>query len=115
MTSDTSSLRDRGIAFAFTSSPGMITAFSGSPLSNQFHETNWRWAYGTICIVLPVVASPLVVVWQLAKRKAAKEGTLQYKPRSTRTWLDSIRFYVIEFDGKLTIDPVYVPKRQTQD
>ncbi|KAJ6070521.1 hypothetical protein N7467_011840 [Penicillium canescens] len=98
MTSDTSSLRDRGIAFAFTSSPGMITAFSGSPLSNQFHETNWRWAYGTICIVLPVVASPLIVVWQLAKRKAAKEGRLHYKPRSTRTWLDSIRFYVIEFD-----------------
>ncbi|KAJ5775280.1 uncharacterized protein N7511_000291 [Penicillium nucicola] len=98
MTSDTSSLRDRGIAFAFTSSPGMITAFSGSPLSNQFHETNWRWAYGTICIVLPIVASPLIVVWQLAKRKAAKEGTLQYKPRSTRTWFDSIRFYIIEFD-----------------
>ncbi|OQD88093.1 hypothetical protein PENANT_c004G07460 [Penicillium antarcticum] len=98
MTSDTSSLRDRGIAFAFTSSPGMITAFSGSPLSNQFHETNWRWAYGTICIVLPIVASPLIVVWQLAKRKATKEGTLQYKPRSTRTWLDSIWFYVIEFD-----------------
>jgi MFS family permease len=107
MTSDTSSLRDRGIAFAFTSSPGMITAFSGSPLSNQFHETNWRWAYGTICIVLPVVASPLIVVWQLAKRKAAKEGRLHYKPRTTRTWLDSIRFYVIEFDSRLTTYPVY--------
>ncbi|PLB48269.1 MFS general substrate transporter [Aspergillus steynii IBT 23096] len=98
MTSDTSSLRDRGIAFAVTSSPGMITAFAGSPLSNQFHETNWRWAYGTICIVLPVVAAPLITVWQLTKRKADKEGRLEYKPRSTRTWFESIWFYVVEFD-----------------
>ncbi|KAK1144668.1 hypothetical protein N8T08_004972 [Aspergillus melleus] len=98
MTSDTSSLRDRGIAFAVTSSPGIITAFSGSPLSNQFHETNWRWAYGTICIVLPVVAAPLITVWQLTKRKADKEGRLQYKPRSTRTWYESVWFYVVEFD-----------------
>ena len=100
MTSDTSSLRDRGIAFAVTSSPGVITAFAGSPLSNQFHETNWRWAYGTICIVLPVVAAPLITVWQLTKRKADKEGRLQYKPRSTRTWYESIWFYVVEFDGR---------------
>ncbi|KAL4752248.1 major facilitator superfamily domain-containing protein [Aspergillus terricola var. indicus] len=33
-----------GIAYGFTSSPNIITAFAGSPLSNQLHETNWRWA-----------------------------------------------------------------------
>ncbi|GCB17567.1 siderophore iron transporter mirB [Aspergillus awamori] len=98
MTSDTSSLRNRGIAYAFTSSPYIITAFAGSPLSNQFHETNWRWAYGTICIILPIVAMPLVITWELAKRKADKEGRLQYKPRSTRTWWQSTWFYIIEFD-----------------
>ncbi|KAJ5140482.1 siderophore iron transporter mirB [Penicillium atrosanguineum] len=98
ITSDTSSLRNRGIAFAFTSSPNVITAFAGAPLSNQFHETNWRWAYGTICIILPVVALPLIVTWELAKRKADREGRLQYKPRSTRTWLESVRFYIVEFD-----------------
>ncbi|KAE8414384.1 major facilitator superfamily domain-containing protein [Aspergillus pseudocaelatus] len=98
ITSDTSSLRNRGIAYAFTSSPYIITAFAGSPLSNQFHETNWRWAYGTICIILPIVASPLIITWELAKRKADKEGRLQYKPRSTRTWWQSVWFYIIEFD-----------------
>ncbi|GKZ20302.1 hypothetical protein AbraIFM66951_001364 [Aspergillus brasiliensis] len=98
MTSDTSSLRNRGIAYAFTSSPYIITAFAGSPLSNQFHETNWRWAYGTICIILPIVALPLIITWELAKRKADKEGRLQYKPRSTRTWWQSTWFYIIEFD-----------------
>lgn len=100
ITSDTSSLRNRGLAYAFTSSPYIITAFAGSPLSNQFHETNWRWAYGTICIILPIVALPLVVVWELAKRKADKEGRLQYKARSTRTWAQSLWFYIIEFDGE---------------
>lgn len=99
MTSDTSSLRNRGIAFAFTSSPNVITAFAGAPLSNQFHETNWRWAYGTICIILPIVALPLIVTWELAKRKADQEGRLQYKPRSTRTWWQSAWFYIVEFDG----------------
>ncbi|KAE8402199.1 major facilitator superfamily domain-containing protein [Aspergillus pseudonomiae] len=67
ITSDTSSLRNRGIAYGFTSSPYIITAFAGSP-----HE--------------------------LAKRKAGKDGRLQYKPRSTRTWWQSVWFYIIEFD-----------------
>ncbi|EPS31717.1 hypothetical protein PDE_06674 [Penicillium oxalicum 114-2] len=98
ITSDTSSLRDRGLAYAFTSSPYMITAFAGSPLGNQFHESNWRWAYGTTCIILPIAAMPLIIVWQMAKRKAAREGRLQYKPRSTRTWTESVWFYVLEFD-----------------
>ncbi|KAF7719988.1 MFS-type transporter [Penicillium ucsense] len=98
ITSDTSSLRDRGLAYAFTSSPYMITAFAGSPLGNQFHESNWRWAYGTTCIILPVAAMPLIIVWQMAKRKAAREDRLHYKPRSTRTWAQSVWFYIIEFD-----------------
>ncbi|PYI31847.1 MFS general substrate transporter [Aspergillus indologenus CBS 114.80] len=98
LTSDTSSLRNRGIAFGFTSSPYIITAFAGAPLSNQFHATNWRWAYGTVCILLPVVALPLILTWEMAKRKADKEGRLQYKPRSTRTWWQSIWFYIVEFD-----------------
>jgi hypothetical protein len=78
----------------------MITAFAGSPLSNQFHETNWRWAYGTICIILPIVALPLIVTWELAKRQADKEGRLHYKPRSTRTWMQSVWFHIIEFDSE---------------
>ncbi|KNG90704.1 hypothetical protein ANOM_001078 [Aspergillus nomiae NRRL 13137] len=35
---------------------------------------------------------------ELAKRKADKDGQLQYKPRSTRTWWQSVWFYIIEFD-----------------
>ncbi|CAP86723.1 hypothetical protein N7489_003369 [Penicillium chrysogenum] len=98
ITSDTSSLRDRGLAYAFTSSPSMITAFAGSPLSNQFHETNWRWAYGTICIILPIAALPLILTWEMAKRKADKNGQLQFKERTARSWIGSIWYYAVEFD-----------------
>ncbi|KAL4819948.1 siderophore iron transporter mirB [Aspergillus spinulosporus] len=98
LTADTSSMRNRGIAYGFTSSPYIITAFAGSPLSNQFHKTNWRWAYGTICIILPLVALPLIVTWELAKRKAAREHRLEVNPRSGRSLLQSVRYYIIEFD-----------------
>ncbi|KAL4739927.1 major facilitator superfamily domain-containing protein [Aspergillus similis] len=98
LTADTSSMRNRGIVYGFTSSPYIITAFAGSPLSNQFHETNWRWAYGTICIILPVVALPLIVTWELAKRKAAREHRLEANLRPGRSLWQSARYYIVEFD-----------------
>ncbi|EAW11109.1 siderophore iron transporter [Aspergillus clavatus NRRL 1] len=97
LATDTSSLRNRGMAFAFTASPYMITAFAGAPLSEQFHETNWRWAYGCVVILLPVVASPLIVTRELAKQKALKEHKFEYK-QGNRTWTESLKLYFIEFD-----------------
>ncbi|KAK7433189.1 hypothetical protein QQZ08_000122 [Neonectria magnoliae] len=97
LTSDTSSMRNRGLAFAFTSSPNIITAFAGSPLANQFHESNWRWAYGTVAIILPVVATPLIVTWNLARRKAMENHVVK-KTTSTRSWMEGFRYYFVEFD-----------------
>lgn len=102
LATDTSSLRNRGMAFAFTASPYMITAFAGAPLSEQFHETNWRWAYGCVVILLPVVASPLIVTRELAKQKALKEHKFEYK-QGNRTWTESLKLYFIEFDGELPL------------
>lgn len=98
ITSDTSSLRNRGLAFAFTASPNIITAFAGSPLSQQFHESDWRWAYGTVSILLPVVATPLLVTWWLAKQKALKNHVIE-DTTPTRTWVESFKYYFVEFDA----------------
>ncbi|KAL4794094.1 siderophore iron transporter mirB [Aspergillus venezuelensis] len=98
LTADTSSLRNRGIAYGFTSSPYIITAFAGSPLSNQFHESNWRWAYGTICIILPIVALPLIVTWELAKRKAKRVNEIDTVPKRARSSQEAVWYYVVEFD-----------------
>ncbi|TYJ51712.1 hypothetical protein B9479_007701 [Cryptococcus floricola] len=97
MTADTSRLRDRGLAYAFTSSPYIITAFAGSAASEHFYDSNWRWAFGCFAIVLPVVATPLVWVLWHNKQKAKAAGMLQ-KVSSGRTPWESAKYYFIEFD-----------------
>ncbi|KAI1081415.1 MFS general substrate transporter [Whalleya microplaca] len=97
LTADTSKLSNRGLAFAFTSSPYIITAFAGPKAAEKFYEFNWRWAFGCWAIVLPVVVLPLFFVMQWNLRRAKRNGILQEKP-SGRTLVQSVIFYVIEFD-----------------
>ncbi|PLB43455.1 putative MFS siderophore transporter MirB-like protein [Aspergillus steynii IBT 23096] len=98
ITADTSSLRDRGLAYAFTSSPYIITAYAGSAASEHFYQSNWRWAYGCFAIVLPVVALPMFALLRFHRHKAKKCSLLKPKPPSGRTWIQSIIHYIVEFD-----------------
>jgi hypothetical protein len=100
ITADTSTLRDRGLAYAFTSSPYIITAFAGSKASEGFYDANWRWAFGTFAIALPIVALPLFGLLQFNLHKAKRNGLWQKKEGSGRTFVQSIIHYVIEFDRK---------------
>lgn len=100
ITADTSTLRDRGLAYAFTSSPYIITAFAGSSASEHFYDFNWRWAFGTFAIVLPVVALPMFGLLQYNRRVAAKKGLLPKKESSGRTFMQSVKYYLIEFDSE---------------
>ena len=93
-------MRDRGLAFAFTSSPYIITAFAGPAASEHFYDFNWRWAYGCFSIVLPVVATPMFILLRYNRHKANKAGLLQERDHSGRTIMQSIIFYIIEFDRK---------------
>jgi MFS family permease len=68
ITTDTSSLRDRGLAYAFTSSPYIITAFAGPKSAEGFYRTNWRWGYGLFAIIFPFVAAPLLGVLQYVQQ-----------------------------------------------
>jgi MFS family permease len=100
ITADTSSLRHRGLAFAFTSSPYIITAFAGPKAAEGFYQNiNWRWGFGTFAIIVPFVAAPLFILLKLNLRKAKREGVLAREP-SRRTLLESIVFHFREFDGK---------------
>ncbi|RJE23316.1 transporter [Aspergillus sclerotialis] len=98
ITADTSTLRDRGLAFAFTSSPYIITAFAGPAASEHFYAFNWRWAYGCFAIILPVIATPMFILLRYNRNKAERKGLLQKRQRSDRTLMQSIVFYIIEFD-----------------
>ncbi|KAJ5750622.1 major facilitator superfamily domain-containing protein [Penicillium manginii] len=95
---DTSGLRNRAFAFAFSSTPFICTAFTG-PLAAQalLKMTSWRWAYGIFAIVFPFVLLPLAVVFKFYERKAEKMGLYQ-KTKSDRTWAQSLLHYVHEFD-----------------
>jgi len=98
ITADASKLRNRGLAYAFTSSPYMISAFAGPKASESFYENiNWRWGFGCFAIIFPVVAAPLYFVLKFNLRKAEKTGILSEK-KSDRTLLQNIVYYALEFD-----------------
>ena len=99
-TLDTSKLRDRGLAYAFTSSPYIITSFAGPKAAEKFNDINWRWGYGTFAIVLPVVCAPLYVTLLYNKHKARKVGYLSRagENQSNRSAYEWVKWFVIEFD-----------------
>lgn len=100
ITADASKLKNRGLAYAFTSSPYIITAFAGPKASEDFlNNINWRWGFGCFAIIFPIVAFPLYFVLKFNLRKAEREGILADEG-SGRTWLQSLWHYVVEFDGK---------------
>ena len=97
-TIDTSSLRSRGLAYAFTSSPFIISAFAGPKAAEDFNNSNWRWAYGSFAIILPIVCLPLWSTIFYNKRKAKSKGFLQKQSNVKKTPLECIKWFVIEFD-----------------
>lgn len=100
ITADVSQLKNRALAYAFTSSPYIITAFAGPKVADEFNaHTGWRWAYGTFAIIFPIVAAPLYFVLKFNLSKARK-GNAVTKESSGRSFLQSVWFWVLEFDGK---------------
>jgi MFS family permease len=91
-------LRNRGLAFAFTSSPYMITAFAGSKAAESFLLTvdNWRWGFGIFAIIVPVVCAPLFILLKMQLRKAEQRGLIQEKSRirftAQRLWRNVVAF-----------------------
>ncbi|CBF83286.1 hypothetical protein AN3160.2 [Aspergillus nidulans FGSC A4] len=84
VTADASSLRNRAFAYAFTSSPYIITAFAGPKVAKDFYyQVSWRWGFGAWAIATPIIALPL---YGMLKRP------------SGRTVLESIRHWSVEFD-----------------
>ncbi|KAL4875691.1 major facilitator superfamily domain-containing protein [Aspergillus karnatakaensis] len=99
ITADASKLKNRGLAYAFTSSPYIITAFAGPKSAEDFYEKyGWRWGFGAFSIIFPIVAMPLFIIFKINMGKAANQGVLAREP-SGRTLLQSIWHYTIQFDA----------------
>ncbi|KAJ5884737.1 MFS siderophore iron transporter [Penicillium taxi] len=101
ITADSTMLKSRALAYAFTSSPYIITAFAGPKAADDAVSDNGiglRWPFGIFAIIFPIVAAPLygVLKWNLVKARKASG----YVPENSgRTVLQSIWFYIIEFDA----------------
>ncbi|KAJ6014804.1 MFS general substrate transporter [Penicillium herquei] len=99
MTADASMLKSRGLAYAFTSSPYIITAFGGSNAANDIlNQIGMKWGFGVFAIVFPFVAAPLYILLKYNIRKAVKAGHVVKQPSGRTIW-QNIKFYVIEFDA----------------
>ncbi|CCH43271.1 Siderophore iron transporter [Wickerhamomyces ciferrii] len=99
VTADATQLKNRALAFAFTSSPYMISAFAGSYAAEKMLETiGWAWGFGTFAFITPVVCAPLYLILKYNLRKAKKNGILEREP-SGRTIPQSIKHYIIQFDA----------------
>ncbi len=103
VTADATNLKNRALAYAFTSSPYMISAFAGSYASDQMlYDIGWGWGYATYAFITPIVCAPLYLLLFLNRRKAKKQGLLKKRVRSGRTLSQNIVYYVIEFDGEFS-------------
>ncbi|OJD34136.1 siderophore iron transporter mirb [Diplodia corticola] len=101
---DTSALRNRGLIFAFTTTPYIVTTFAGPAAAQTFLNRGpegWRWGYGVFTIVIPVVTTPVALIFLINRKKAVKEGKIE--PQSwweddKRSFLQSVQHYFVEFD-----------------
>ncbi|KAK5325022.1 hypothetical protein LTR93_004497 [Exophiala xenobiotica] len=99
LAADVTNLRNRGLAFAFTSSPAVITAFAGSRAAAAFYNNvSWQWGIGCWAIVFPCVALPLYGMLKWNLRKAEKKGIITRSQKSDRTWSQQIWYIIKEFD-----------------
>lgn len=99
VTADVSTLRNRAFAYAFTSSPYIITAFAGPKVAEQFYyDISWRWGFGCWAIIMPVFAAPLYAMLKWNLHKAEEEGYRIKRPSGRTIW-ESICHWTIEFDG----------------
>ncbi|SPQ24493.1 8b9da8dd-484c-481c-9aea-edac19bfe2b5 [Thermothielavioides terrestris] len=95
---DTSALKNRALMFAFVSSPYIITVWIGGPLADAFlNGPGFRWGFCAFAIITPFICTPLLALFYVNYRKAREQGLITDR-ESNRTWLQSIKYYAIEFD-----------------
>ncbi|EKG14487.1 Major facilitator superfamily [Macrophomina phaseolina MS6] len=97
---DTSALRNRGLIFAFTTTPYIATTFAGPSAAQEFLDhSSWRWGYGAFAIIVPVVTTPVAMIFLVNRRKAVREGKIEKRGLGAGfTFLERARYYCVEFD-----------------
>ncbi|KAH7171274.1 major facilitator superfamily domain-containing protein [Dactylonectria macrodidyma] len=75
--SDTSSLVNRPLMLAFATSPYIVTTWLGGPMADSIIQgIGFRWGFGIWTIVIPIVVTPLAILFFINGRKAEKFGII---------------------------------------
>lgn len=106
-------LKSRALAYAFTATPFIITAFGGpaaaeSLLPNATESPShldpvWRWSFGSLAMALPLVVAPLYgIIFYYERRAAALHGTRpeQHSTTGPKTMRRHVLDTMIKFDGE---------------
>ncbi len=84
--------------FAFITSPYLATTWISGPLASAFlYGPGFRWGFGAFAIITPAVTLPLFILFLWNYRKAKLAGLIPVR-MSNRTWLQSLKYYAVEFD-----------------
>ncbi|KZZ94908.1 Major facilitator superfamily domain, general substrate transporter [Moelleriella libera RCEF 2490] len=95
---DTSSLQNRGLMFAYASSPYIITAWISGPLSQMFlNGPGFRWGFGVFAILTPCITLPLFGLFMQNNQKARQKGLITDRAVTRSLW-ETIVHYAQEFD-----------------
>ncbi|EXJ78618.1 hypothetical protein A1O1_09019 [Capronia coronata CBS 617.96] len=95
---DTSKLRNRSFMIALASSPWLAVTWAYGPAANSILKTiGFRWGFGIWCIILPVICTPLCLLFMYNQRKADKMGLIPPRP-SRGTPFQTFIYYCREFD-----------------
>ncbi|GAP91069.1 putative siderophore iron transporter [Rosellinia necatrix] len=96
---DTSSLKNRTLAMAFSSTPYLFTSLIGPVIASPFAENGrWRWAFAVTSVALVIFSLPLFCILIINMRKAKRLGLLddsKPEPWSKRR----IQRYLVDFDA----------------
>ncbi|KAG5972100.1 hypothetical protein E4U55_000907 [Claviceps digitariae] len=95
---DTSSLQNRGLMFAFTTSPYIITTWISGPLAQGILEgPGFRWGFGIFALVTPCITLPLYVLFMQNYHKAKEQGLIATRKTNLTSW-QTLVHYAREFD-----------------
>ncbi|KAA8911471.1 major facilitator superfamily domain-containing protein [Sphaerosporella brunnea] len=95
---DTSSIKNRALVFAFSTTPYIGTTFAGPALAQDFYQhSTWRWGHGVWTIIVPFFCLPFLTV-VFRNQSKAKEAGLIKREKSNRTLAENISYYFWEFD-----------------
>ncbi|KAF9775107.1 hypothetical protein IL306_006803 [Fusarium sp. DS 682] len=95
---DTTTLRNRLIIMGINYTPTISSTFAGPKIAELFLlNVNFRWAFGSFCIILLAFCIPVMVIFIMNEIKAKKLGVAPEKVHNRTVW-ESFKYYFVQFD-----------------